>query len=63
MGLELHLIEEQGNVVEANQEQDDDVGESKNVVSLCVSVDLWNVSAVFLLRFLPKDHFLRKNRD
>lgn len=63
MGLELHLIEEQGNVVEANQEQDDDVGESKNVVSLCVSVDLWNVSAVFLLGFLPKDHFLRKNRD
>ncbi|KAF3514246.1 hypothetical protein F2Q69_00004103 [Brassica cretica] len=48
---------------EAYQEQDDDVGESNNVVSLCVSVDLWNVSAVFLLRFLPKDHLLRKNRD
>ncbi|KAF3545952.1 hypothetical protein DY000_02004813 [Brassica cretica] len=48
---------------EANKEQDDDVGESKNVVSLCASVDPWNVSAVFLLRFLQKDHFLRKNRD
>ncbi|KAF3526397.1 hypothetical protein F2Q69_00048267 [Brassica cretica] len=62
VGLELLLIEEQGNVVKANQEQDDDVGESKNVVSLCVSVDLWSVGCVFAEILTGRPLLKRKNR-
>ncbi|CAN6933597.1 unnamed protein product, partial [Brassica oleracea] len=52
----------QGSVVQANQEQDDDVGESKNVVSLCVSVYLWSVGCVFAEILTGRPLLKRKNK-
>lgn len=58
MGLELLLIKEQENVIQANQEQDKMSG-SQRMLYHCVSQLIFGASAVFSLRLLPEHHFLK----